>query len=67
MAVVSANAVNIPFMRQTELIDGVDLRDENGDKACKSRTAAAKGISQVVAGRNVIGNSRTKFIFHLIV
>ena len=41
-------------MRQREIADGVDLRDENGNKACKSKSAAVKGISQVVASRNAI-------------
>ena len=41
-------------MRQTELSSGVDLRDENGNKVCKSKYAAAKGIGQVVLSRNVI-------------
>ncbi len=34
-------------MRQTELLEGVDLRDDNGEKVCKSKYAAVKGISQV--------------------
>jgi hypothetical protein len=33
-------------MRQSELSDGVDLRDENGEKACKSKHAAQNGITQ---------------------
>ncbi|KAK3791486.1 hypothetical protein RRG08_055511 [Elysia crispata] len=50
-AVSAANAVNIPLMRQSELIDGVTLMDENGNDVIKSQYAAVKGISQVVAAR----------------
>ena len=39
--------VNIPLMRQTELASGVDLRDEMGNRVCKSKHAARKGIGQV--------------------
>ena len=46
--------VNVPLMRQTELVQGVDLRDEKGEKVGKSKYAAAKGIGQVVTSRNVI-------------
>lgn len=46
-AVAAANCVNIPMMRQNELINGIDCVDENGNNIGKSRLAAAKGISQV--------------------
>lgn len=54
IAVGSANCVNIPLMRNRELSSGVDLKDEDGNKVCRSRSAAAKGIGQVVLSRNVI-------------
>lgn len=50
-AVAAANCVNIPLMRQNELIEGIDVQDENGNVVGKSRVAAAKGISQVVFSR----------------
>lgn len=50
-AVAAANCVNIPLMRQNEIINGIDVKDENGNHAGKSRLAAVKGISQVVFSR----------------
>lgn len=50
-AVAAANCVNIPLMRQNEIINGIDVKDENGNAVGKSRVAAAKGISQVVLSR----------------
>ncbi|XP_075162034.1 sideroflexin 2 [Haematobia irritans] len=50
-AVAAANCVNIPLMRQNEIINGIDVKDENGNIVGKSRTAAVKGISQVVISR----------------
>lgn len=41
-------------MRQTELLEGVDLRDENEVKVCSSKYAAKKGITQVVISRNIL-------------
>ncbi|XP_055588598.1 sideroflexin-2 [Uranotaenia lowii] len=51
VAVAVANCINIPLMRQNELIFGIDIQDENGNQVGKSRAAAAKGISQVVFSR----------------
>ena len=39
--------VNIPLMRNNELTGGIELRDENGERACKSKSSAVKGIAQV--------------------
>lgn len=50
-AVAAANIVNIPLMRQSELIDGVSVYDENNNKITESRYAAVKGISQVTFSR----------------
>lgn len=51
VAVAVANCINIPLMRQNELIYGIDIQDENGNNVGKSRVAAVKGISQVIFSR----------------
>lgn len=53
-AVAAANCVNIPLMRQTEILNGVDCTDENGNVVGQSKLAAVKGISQVVLSRIVM-------------
>lgn len=53
-AVVAANFINIPLMRQTEITLGVDVSDEKNNVIGKSRIAAVKGISQVVISRIVL-------------
>lgn len=50
-AVAAANAVNIPLMRQSELLDGVALSDDNNVEVARSKYAAMKGISQVLLAR----------------
>lgn len=54
IAVMAANGVNIPLMRQSELIDGVHVYDENNEPVAVSRYASAKGIGLVVFSRNLI-------------
>uniref|UniRef100_A0A0A9Y776 Sidoreflexin n=1 Tax=Lygus hesperus TaxID=30085 RepID=A0A0A9Y776_LYGHE len=53
-AVAAANCVNIPLMRQNEIINGVDIYDENDERVGLSRVAAVKGISLVVLSRIVM-------------
>ncbi|KAK7477891.1 hypothetical protein BaRGS_00030887 [Batillaria attramentaria] len=53
-AVAAANAVNIPLMRQSELLEGVLLYDANNQQVTQSRYAALKGISQVVFARIIM-------------
>ncbi|XP_054838291.1 sideroflexin-2 isoform X2 [Eublepharis macularius] len=50
-AVAAANCVNIPLMRQQELINGITVTDENDNRLGESRRAAVKGITQVVISR----------------
>lgn len=50
-AVAAANCVNVPLMRQNELIEGIEVQDARGQTIGRSRVAAAKGISQVVFSR----------------
>ncbi|XP_026288551.1 sideroflexin-2 [Frankliniella occidentalis] len=54
VAVAAANCVNIPLMRQNEILDGNDVYDENGNRLGQSRIAAVTGISQVVLSRIVM-------------
>jgi len=54
-AVASANVVNIPLMRQIELLEGMTVSDaETGEVACRSRVCAVSGITQVVTSRVVM-------------
>ena len=40
--------VNIPLMRQNEVMNGVAVYDREGNRACTSKLAASTGISQVL-------------------
>lgn len=50
-AVAAANMVNIPFMRNKELTDGLPVYDSNNNLIGNSKKAAVTGISMVVVSR----------------
>ncbi|XP_078079289.1 sideroflexin-2 [Mustelus asterias] len=51
VAVAAANCVNIPMMRQQEILSGITVTNENENNLGKSRIAAVMGITQVVVSR----------------
>jgi tricarboxylate carrier len=51
IAVAAANMVNIPLMRQNELVKGIQVEDEDENPVGRSRIAATTGISEVVLSR----------------
>ncbi|KAI9563064.1 hypothetical protein GHT06_010521 [Daphnia sinensis] len=53
-AVAAANCINIPFMRQPELINGIFVYDENGNTVTESHVVATKGITQDVISQIVM-------------
>lgn len=50
-AVAAANMVNIPFMRNKEITDGLPVYDANNNLIGNSQKAAVTGISMVVVSR----------------
>ncbi|OAD62702.1 Sideroflexin-3 [Eufriesea mexicana] len=50
-AVAAANCVNIPFMRMSELQNGIELQTEDGAKVGNSKRAARKAIAAVTLSR----------------
>ncbi|XP_027528156.1 sideroflexin-2 isoform X5 [Neopelma chrysocephalum] len=50
-AVAAANCINIPMMRQQEIINGITVTDGDNNELGRSRRAAVKGIAQVVVSR----------------
>merc|ERR1712107_946059 len=53
-AVAAGNAVNIPMMRSSELMNGLDVYDESGQVIGQSQAAAKSAIAQVVASRIIM-------------
>lgn len=51
VAVAAANCVNIPLMRQRELIDGIDVETPDGEPIGKSVIAAKQAVAQVIPSR----------------
>ncbi|XP_074100178.1 sideroflexin-1-3 [Cotesia typhae] len=50
-AVAAANCVNIPLMRITELQEGIELQNEEGEKFGNSKKAAREAIASVTMSR----------------
>jgi len=46
-AVAAANCVNIPLMRQNELLYGIDVYDENDNKVTQSRVRLIVWLGEV--------------------
>jgi len=55
-AVAAANCVNIPLMRQRELIHGVPVFDENGNRLGESKIAARNAVGMTVFSRIVMAS-----------
>jgi len=53
-AVASANLINIPLMRQREIINGIAVFDKDGNEIGQSKRAAYKSIVQVCTSRVVM-------------
>ena len=46
-AVAAANCINLPFMRSTEITEGIQLVNEKGEKVGQSPSVAKGAIAQV--------------------
>jgi len=53
-AVAAANCINIPLMRSSELMEGIELVDKNDNPIGESKIAAKKAIGQVVVSRVIM-------------
>lgn len=51
VAVAAANCVNIPVMRQRELIEGIQVQTESGEVIGNSKVAAKEAVAQVLPSR----------------
>ncbi|RLN94388.1 hypothetical protein BBJ28_00017313 [Nothophytophthora sp. Chile5] len=51
VAVAAANCVNIPLMRQRELLNGIEVETAAGEKVGASKRAAVEAVAQVVPSR----------------
>ena len=46
-AVAAANCINLPFMRSSEVVEGIQLVNANDEKVAQSPKVAKKAIAQV--------------------
>lgn len=51
VAVAAANCVNIPLMRQRELLGGIQVETADGEVVGQSKKAAVQAVAQVVPSR----------------
>nr|CCA18516.1 sideroflexin1like protein putative [Albugo laibachii Nc14] len=51
VAVAAANCVNIPLMRQREVVEGINVELDTGETIGKSKIAAKKALAQVIPSR----------------
>ncbi|XP_064519254.1 sideroflexin-2 isoform X6 [Pseudopipra pipra] len=66
-AVAAANCINIPMMRQQEIISGITVTDGDNNELGRSRRAAVKGIAQVVVSRiTMAAPGMSEFILPII-
>lgn len=61
VAVAAANCVNIPLMRQNEILDGNDVYDENGNRIGQSRVSFPSFV--IVLFVISLYVSKSKFVF----
>lgn len=54
IAVIAANAINIPCMRMQEITEGTPVFDSEGNRLGQSTAAARSGIAQVIFSRVVM-------------
>lgn len=54
VAVAVSNCINVPFMRNTEITEGIQLFNKNGENVGQSRKAAKSAIIQVIISRNLM-------------
>ncbi len=47
IAVAAANCINLPFMRSSEIVEGIQLVNKDDEKIAQSPQVAKKAISQV--------------------
>eukprot|EP00644_Phytophthora_capsici_P004080 jgi/Phyca11/537702/estExt2_fgenesh1_pg.C_PHYCAscaffold_1070002 len=58
VAVAAANCVNIPLMRQRELLGGIEVETDDGEKIGKSKQAAVEAVAQVLEQRPLFRNNK---------
>jgi len=60
-AVATGNMINLPYIRRSELTDGIVLLDENGNEVAQSTKMGREAISKVVLCRILMASSSMVF------
>lgn len=60
-AVALGNMVNLPYMRRSELTEGIPLYNENGEQIASSKTVGREAISKVVVSRILMATTSMVF------